>query len=71
MLFRNFLEQYIQDLNSCWDLEIDNLTDNEIEKIVNDIQEDDYIWEMLDDAVFDGLDAVRRKREGSDHDESI
>lgn len=65
-MFGRFLIQYIKDLNDCWSEELPDLKQDEIMKIVDDVEYNDYFWEILDEIVFDGLDEVRRKREGGE-----
>ena len=54
MLFDRFLTQYIKDLIECSDSEYE-VTDKDIEDMVTNIEGNEYVWSILDEAVFNEL----------------
>ena len=59
-MFEEFLTQYIKDLIDCGDSEYD-INEDEIRDVMLDVEGNEYVWEVLDEAIYQELDKYRKE----------
>ena len=64
-LFRTFLRQYVKDMIDCLPGYYD-IKEADIERVVDSIESDDYIWETIDSLIYDELEIFRKDDEEGD-----
>lgn len=63
MRFQKFLQEYIQDLIECSSDEY-KITEEQKEDIAAIVEGNEYVWTVIDEAIFQELDKYRVEKGG-------
>lgn len=55
-MFNNFLKEYIKDLIDCGDNKKYNINKKDIENIVKEVENSEFLWEIIDNSIYKELD---------------
>jgi hypothetical protein len=61
-MFDKFLRQYIQDLMDC-DMHKYDINEDDMNEIIDNLENNDHIWQVIDQAVYQQLDKYEIEEE--------
>lgn len=66
-MFEDFLKEYIKDLIEC-SFDKYYITDSELDKIAHSVNNNEYIWAVLDEAIYFEIEKYKIENGGEEND---